>query len=98
MRKLVADVWECGTDCNCWYTRIREFSDEHLHPKPDKLVYREMLYAGQWMNDNPDKEEFDEVREDFKAACEHYGITIDLSSNSIWDWGGEATFNTEEVV
>lgn len=95
MRKLVADCWSCGDDCCCWYPQITEWSDEHITPKPSRLMYKDTLYEGSWQHDYPDRknkeevENFEEIRKEFKQACDQHGIEIDLSSDCCWDWRAE---------
>lgn len=94
MKKLVADVWGCGDICNCWYCRIRQFEEIPEEDRKGSSSYWRWnikdLWEGQWMNDWPqtpaEKEEFEEVREEFREACIAHEIDIDLSSNSQWDW------------
>jgi hypothetical protein len=82
MSKLVANLWGCGDDCHCWYTRI--------YRKTENKNFIDILWEGRWMNDyDHTKEELEEIKEEFQQACHRYDINIDLTSNCPWNWKGE---------
>jgi hypothetical protein len=83
MRKLVADIHYYGDEyCVYWYPRINVF---FLHN--NEWIRSSDIYEGTHVCDSYEKEERDEVIEDYKNICKKYGIELNLSEDR--DWVGE---------